>query len=474
MLVTVTSKGWLCLLSTLTLLLAACGEEASQAPEKGCSPGELKCVGTDVWKCSQSADRFELEQTCIGGTACVQGVCAAVELIPDIVPDVGPQCVAGECEDQFGKAPACRLWTCKEDHCFLDNVVNGAACSDANACTTKDNCQAGACFGTAVACDDAVDCTTDGCDPGSGCLHEPDHALCQDKMCQTGTCQADGCFYKATSPGVECSDGNHCTSGDACDGKGSCMGGEYTGDKECGSAADCVEGWDFCLGAPLCTAIGCDTLCVAQPGTAVTCAQDTEAPCMHIACIPESGSCQEVPLEDGTPCDDGDPCTDADICSDGECVAGAYLCNSCIADADCEDAEDFDLCNGTLICDLSDFPDTKCVVDPATVVHCDASQDTPCSKNGCNQATGQCEPADLPEDAPCIGPQACWGDWTCDGAGQCTAEPVDCDDVNPCTDDICDALSGDCVNLPDDANNCEGPVPALPHQCLAGDCVPVP
>lgn len=45
---------------------------------------------------------------------------------------------------------------------------NGEPCSDGNACTTGDHCQAGSCVGTATGCDDGNACTYDYCDFETG------------------------------------------------------------------------------------------------------------------------------------------------------------------------------------------------------------------------------------------------------------------------------------------------------------------
>jgi cysteine-rich repeat protein len=75
----------------------------------------------------------------------------------------------------------------------------GTPCSDNNACTVSDQCDGSStCVpGSAANCDDANVCTTDSCDPATGCVH----------TCNTGvTC------------GTLCGNTLHCTAG----GGGSC------------------------------------------------------------------------------------------------------------------------------------------------------------------------------------------------------------------------------------------------------------
>src|SRR5262249_51540661 len=69
---------------------------------------------------------------------------------------------------------------------------NGTTCSDANACTTADSCQAGVCTGTPVVCTALDQCHVAGtCNPATGTCSNPNAA-----------------------DGTTCSDGNACTNPD--------------------------------------------------------------------------------------------------------------------------------------------------------------------------------------------------------------------------------------------------------------------
>jgi hypothetical protein len=84
------------------------------------------------------------------------------------------------------------------------NQPDGATCSDGDACTEKDECQAEHCIGgTRRRCDDGNPCTIDGCTPQVGCTTE------------------------AAPDGLGCDDGDECTNGAACQG-GSCGAAECT------------------------------------------------------------------------------------------------------------------------------------------------------------------------------------------------------------------------------------------------------
>ncbi|MBW2718899.1 MAG: hypothetical protein JRD94_10200 [Deltaproteobacteria bacterium] len=90
--------------------------------------------------------------------------------------------------------------------------------------------------------------------------------------------------------------------------------------------------------------------------------------------------------------------------------------------------------------------DVKCVSDApcASALECDDGQ--PCTMDGCNEGTGQCWNWALPDGSNCSPanpPAEC-------RAGVCTpyscSRDQDCDDRNACTDDFCDAGTGDCFS----------------------------
>jgi len=78
-----------------------------------------------------------------------------------------------------------------------------------------------------------------------------------------------------------------------------------------------------------------------------------------------------------------------------------------------------------------------------------------------------------------------WG-FVSDGSGQFAGVAIDdltvtaccdaasCNDDNPCTDDVCDAVNG-CLHVDNDANGCsDGNSCTTPDVCLGGTCVPGP
>src|SRR5262245_29718095 len=144
--------------------------------------------------------------------------------------------------------------------------TSNADCDDRNVCDGIETCQAGVCVpGTALACDDGNSCTRD-CDPLQGCVNTPlpdgtgcdDADLCtQNDRCQGGTCRgaprncndgnpcttdtcepSTGCVRTPVASGAPCNDQNACTVGDACL-RGACVGASAV---TCPSSGPCTVG----------------------------------------------------------------------------------------------------------------------------------------------------------------------------------------------------------------------------------------
>ena len=243
-----------------------------------------------------------------------------------------------------------------------------------------------------------------------------------DNPCTDDTCLGEaGCDYEVLSEG-ECADGDSCTVGDHCE-------------------------------AGVCT------------GLPIVC--DDDDPCTDDLCDGLGGCAAEL---NTAFCDDGDPCTVNDQCSNGECNGFAVDCE-CQDDTNCAGLEDGDLCNGTLVCQQDKLP-YQCVVDPATVVTCPAPEgpDGVCVQASCDGATGECALVPDHQGFACDDADSCTVGDSC-VEGECLGGvPVVCDDSNVCTDDDCDVESG-CTYLPnaeacDDGNDCTSG-----DYCGGGECL---
>ena len=247
---------------------------------------------------------------------------------------------------------------------------------------------------------------------------------------------------------VDCDDGQWCNGEEICEVEtGDCGAGEPP---ELDDGLECTVDWcdedaDEVTHAPD------DTLC------------DDDNPCTTDSCLSdgEIPGCANDPVGDGPEllCDDGNPCT-ADGCSLGECANELLALQEltdggciCSGDDDCVSLEDGNLCNGTLICVLSEAYGgiSVCMVHAETVVECDDG--LYCNgEETCQAETGECtagEPPELNDDVECTVDE-------CDEESDVVTHSSDdkeCDDLDPCTSDSCDPdddQAGDdgCVHVP--------------------------
>ncbi len=277
---------------------------------------------------------------CTANDSCKAGVCTAGVKI--CACEAIEDCAALEDGNTCNGTLFCDL---KVHKCVVNPatvVPEGDSCNDGNPCTKADTCTGGACAGVAVVCNDNNACTTDACDPKSGCTYTSvDTGPCDDylpctvqdtcvagkcsgaaKVCDdnnpctkdscvswTGSCTADG-----LADGTACDDGKPCTSGDKCI-SWQCKG--KIGACPCKSTSDCFDN-DYC------TQDACDT-------TAGTCANvdkncDDGKPCTADTCAPSSGVCSSKADDTLQP---PSPCW-SDECSFGtpSCKSGALICSN--------------------------------------------------------------------------------------------------------------------------------------------------
>ncbi len=254
-------------------------------------------------------------------------------------------------------------------------------------------------------------------------IDEPEDAEVTDGEEVTDASDADEPERPAPcKPGADCDDNDACTVADSCDDDG------------------------ICQGIPM--------VC------------DDGDPCTDDECVPVLGLCDHTPAT-GTPCDDGDPCTFPDLCDFGTCKPTGGECPPCGSDDDCADLDDDDLCNGTLRC-----VDTKCVIDPDSVVTCDDLPVTPCEQAVCVGSLGICAVEAKPPGSACEASSPCEEGGACLD-GTCEGTPVTCDDDNPCTANECEPAAGGCTFPPiSDGVLCnDGDPCTLSDECIGGQCI---
>ena len=267
------------------------------------------------------------------------------------------------------------------------------------------------------------------CSNGGTAAPDPEFDASTDVLPEEDATNADA--FVDAGPGVDAGDaGTDALVGDV----GTDADTDETSDPGCTTNEECVE---------------------ANPDLSV---------CQVALCDSISGQCVVDDLKNGAPCDDLNPCTGEDSCLDGACVSGENVCQ-CKEDADCVEFDDLNLCNGTLVC-----LENVCVVDDETVIECDTSDDTDCLVTSCAPATGICVQSAATDGAPCDDADGCTLGDVC-LAGECTSGiPLNCDDGNACTSDLCDPLAG-CTSVPlsdvpcSDGNSCTDN-----DMCIDGIC----
>ena len=401
--------------STSNELVAAgiCAATGSCTPGAA-SPCDPYVCDSDADACPTSCDA-DLE--CIGGHACIGGLCAPKACVDDAGCDDSNDCTKDVCNlgtyacenpadvdlvcapsvcsgNQFtGQSICSALGTCESQAALDcgDYICNEEGCKtqcavDADCSDPQTFCAAGACLikecteaTQAVDCDDQLECTTGTCGADFTCsnLIEADRCLIDDACYEADDLQADTvclvCDPTAPTQWSDVAGGTVCKAA-ACD------GAQYT------PAGTCQEG-----------------ACVDS--SAVACLDEDDNPCTAAGCDAETG-CVSVDVTEGT------------LCGVASCAGAAFT----------KAGE----CNGT---------------------------------GSCVQATGNCNPYVCGETAclsACVGPSDCVAGFKCDD-GECVAGCVttdDCpDDANGCTGVACNAAS----------KQCEYP-PATGTQCQAAAC----
>jgi len=188
---------------------ADCGEGLWCGTDGQCRPDVCagKACGTQkLFACNGDGSAYKPGVTCDDNNVCTDNACDAKSLTcfftANTLPcEDGNACTFGEgCKG--GVCSGGQSITCLDPNpCTTDgcdptsgctHVNSSAPCDDANPCTTADTCNGGACGGTPASCDDANACTDDACDPTSGCAHATNGAACSSGdacgQCSGGAC----------------------------------------------------------------------------------------------------------------------------------------------------------------------------------------------------------------------------------------------------------------------------------------------
>lgn len=320
-----------------------------------------------------------------GDNLCVDNTC---------VPATSVVCADAAACVAFLPAGSCRSAICTAGHC--EQVAKDGQSCTIGKCSGL--CTAKACKPTEKSCNDNNLCTSDTCDPQSGCSHTAkdgpctDHDLCTgDLLCKDTECLGDVCA------------------------NGVCKGGDVR-------------------------------LC--QPPV-----------CNTVLCQPAEG-CVFTPRADGLPCSVANACITGGKCSSGKCVGSALSCddnNACTLDycdvvSGCKNVPRSGSCGDSkgcvdLVCDSG-----KCVAHPTV-----CSDGNPCTADACDPTLNSCSFKVLANGAACSA-DGCLTSASC-VFGVCNGKAKLCDDGNPCTVDTCVPDSGSCnstldISICDDKNPC--------------------
>lgn len=465
------------------------GTQCSGGPSIDCSDNN-PCTDdscSEASGCVHLANSIECDDNdaCTEGDICSSGTCAGTTVV--------------ECNDGN---------PCTDDFCTSDSgcqyAVNIEACTDNNVCTTGDVCENAVCQGgDPINCDDGDDCTTDGCDPITGCFHYPSSdcsCLPNDSFCQiagnagqtvectlrvargtqaspapaalqftvsyddslvsvttfqdvvcVGVGGTEPCFATDTPPSALFPSGHSVTLFPPDPAMWTGSGPIWLSNLTDGTAvltnaymdAGSVVGDDAFLTMVL-------TLNVDIPVTAPT----------HVSILGGSivGSTPDAKPMDGelqgcTMVVNPQDCNDfPGVCDDGN----SCTTDTCLPNGDCEnevvECDDGDVCNGLESC----FVTTGC--QNGTPLDC--SDADLCTEDVCDPVDGCSNPS-----VDCDDQSKCTND-SCDPDSGCEHVAVICDDDDPCTEDSCDAEIG-CMYTNVD---CDDSNPCTNDFCDGGEC----
>jgi hypothetical protein len=414
--------------------------------------GQSVCDGAGVCKTPATTQCFPFA---CGAAAACNGTCKSNA---DCAPNA--TCINGSCGLQPKGGPCSASSQCSM----------GLVCSVQGVCCDK------LCDGACVSC--KLSATLGTCSPVALGATDPSSkcGMSNQSTCgNDGTCDGVGGCHKwkastqcapPTCPAMMASGTNATT----CDGIGNCNQGG--GPNNC-SPFMCNPTTAMCLGTctsnndcvPPFTCVG--NSCGKKPAGAMCVSSDqctaglfcTDGVCCTVSACGMCKACGAMGLCQNA---DGNACTTADMChvSTGTCSGGS--CSSASVNCDDNNPCTSDSCSPTAGCQNTPVPNgtgscsdgknctsgDTCVngVCKGTVVSCPGG--TICSNpQGCDPADGKCKGSPFPPGTVCMDGNKCQMNQTCMSDGSCSGDQVNCDDMNPCTQDSCNPTTG-CVNTP--------------------------
>ena len=409
-------------------------------------PGQICDEPTDTCLDCQTNGDCDDGVYCNGAETCTGGTCQGGSPV--------------NCNDGVG----CTDDSCNESTDSCDNTAhdsncdNGLYCDGAETCDSLLDCQSG----TAVNCDDGVGCTNDSCNEGTdSCDNVANDANCDNGLYCDGTETCDAVLDCQGGTAVNCDDGVDCTDDscnettDSCDNIANDANCDDTffcnGAETCHATLDCQAGNDPCPGescdegADVCISVTCNGNGTCESGEdCSTCPNDCISGGGGTSC--GDGVCQPSAGEDCRTCDldcrgklNGNPskqycCGDDVSCTDSRCNAAPWVCDNtptnpyCCGDGTCEGVEDSVNCEvdcgpppvcGDVLCDPGEdectCPTDCCASAPLTESACSDGCD-----NDCDGLTDGADPdcaCGLKGDPCTVDAECC--SFNCRGNGTC-------------------------------------------------------